>query len=384
MSLLEIGVFVDAHHLLTARKQDRHAAAVIHRASGAAMQLSLASGFAYRVIVADCSYRAAREVAEDFGVQWGFRIRHVPEHHGIDRAAVLSAEIADILGQPGLKTVVSVAPILPMAPAFETAHRAGKVVIALTTDVRTPGAADSVIKLPLDSSVLHGLVAEAVVQLTREGKDVASDQVVYQRLGRLQPGFSHLHYGYRNAKHMMRSLSETGVLSGIHSNTSAKTSVLPGSSQARPSSQFISTPPASAGPPLGATGAVKGRESLNGGNGVAVVRQLCSPLARQRETPEDLVAALREVLAALENASDFRDAAETIGLTVTNVISAGFRTAAPNYLPGLHDLKLMQIVESAIEDTEWVVGRSSRNAQDLRLFYGTPNQNEYLVHAPNQ
>jgi hypothetical protein len=380
VNALEIGVFVDAHHLLSVRRQDRVPAAILRRVANAAMQLALTSGFAQRVIVADCGNPPARQVTEDFGLNGGFRMRHVPQSHGVSRSAVIVAEIVEALCIPTLRTIVAIGPVLDIAPAIDSAHRAGKTVIVMTGDVKAPGAMEAVVQLPLDTSVLHGLVAEAIAQLRAENKHFSDHQVLHQRLRQLQPGFSPLHYGYRDSAHMMRMLRADKLLDesplaavggGQHANSDVRQVNRPAHTVTRqtirpanPNGRQVKTP----GRPTNGSGRPPS-EPNEAGAGTAGIRALCAHLARDRQSATELVAALREVLDVIEKTPYLQKQAVT-GTLQTKDVSAGFRAAAPNYASGLFDMKFSQIALAAISGSNWRLMRNELNPADLRLVHG--------------
>jgi hypothetical protein len=197
VSRFDVGVFIEARHLVGVDPKLRAPGELIERVQIASTQLCLGSGLSHRVLVADCADPEAPTIADDFSIAEGFRVRHHPTA-GTDASTVLSAEVFEAVhSKEGLRTVVIVGAIEPYRALVDALHRMGRAIIVMSSDAADEGAIYWLIRLPLDPAPLHELAFQAMEKLRRDGIEITAKSLG-MRLKEMQPGFKPARYGYRS------------------------------------------------------------------------------------------------------------------------------------------------------------------------------------------
>ncbi|MGW8777702.1 hypothetical protein ACWGNM_06475 [Streptomyces sp. NPDC055796] len=357
MNRFDLGVFVDAHHLLEAAPRVRRASEVLARIEAAAEEQCMSFGMANRIVVADCVDAEARAVAEDFGDQ-GFVIRHVPARSALTRAHVLTAEIIGATAvREELRTVAVVAAEgVPLSVA-DTLHRAGRALIACVAgSTRDSAALDRLLTLTLDDGPLRSFVTEAASFLRAAGRTEVLIPEFESALRRVRPGFVVAAYG-TTTRQMLRQLSGGGfrfiepdrILIVPRTVTEGAGQAITGTASG---TEFL--PAADTG------GVVPGPPALLGAMaGAAAVLPLVTTL-----DTDSVVKTLRSLLDLAAEQPDLREAAVGRGLTIQEVC-AGLAVVAKGYraLP----CKPLRLCQIAADGTQWKVLRNPDNPADIRL-----------------
>ncbi|MEU7073936.1 hypothetical protein AB0B30_30950 [Streptomyces narbonensis] len=353
MNRFDLGVFVDAHHLLEAAPRVRRAADVLVRIEAAAEEQCMSFGIANRLVVADCADAEARAVAEDFGAQ-GFVIRHVPAGSTVTRAHVLTAEIIEAaVVREELRTVAVVAADgVPLSVA-DMLHRAGRALIACVAGgTRDSAALDRLLTLALDSRPLQSFVTEAVNSLREARRSDVLIPEFESALRRVRPGFAPAAYG-TTTKQLLRQLSGTGF-------------------------RFVEPDRVLITPQVGTPGSehassgTEPRPAVVADGFVPAPRGLLSAMAAAAAVlpattsvdPDSVVKALRSVLDLAAERAHLREAAVGRGLTIMEVC-AGLAVVAHRYraLP----YKPLELCQMAVDGTPWTVLRNPDKPEDIRL-----------------
>lgn len=347
MGRFDLGVFVDAHHLLEVEPAQRKASDVLLRVQIAAEDRCMSFGMANRLVVADCSDARARAIAEDFGAA-GFVIRHVPDGVALSRGQVLTAQIIEaVADREELRTIAVVAPEdVPLSVA-DALHRSGRALIACTAGAtRASAALDELVTLSLDSTPLRSLIVEAVQSLRAAGRDEVRIPEMESTLRRLKPGFTAAAYGM-TTKQALKIMSGSGF-------------------------RFVAPDRAVLHTGNGVAGAGNGS---NGSAATAVpaaepglakaMMSACSVLPEVAPDDEKaVVRALRSVLDLAEERHQLREVAMGPGLTIQTVC-AGLGVVAAGYRS--MGFKAVDLCHLAADGTAWTVFRNPDKPEDIRL-----------------
>ncbi|WP_225080577.1 hypothetical protein [Streptomyces sp. CoT10] len=353
MNRFDLGVFVDAHHLLEAAPRGRRASDVIARIEAAAEEQCMSFGIANRLVVADCADAEARAIAEDFDAQ-GFVIRHVPARSALTRAHVLTAEIIEATAvREELRTVAVVAEEgVPLSVA-DKLHRAGRALIACVAGAtRDSAALDRLLTLALDSGPLRSFVTKAANSLRAAGRSDVRIPEFESALRRVRPGFVSAAYG-TTTKQMLRQLSGTGFRF-----------VEPDRILITPQVSTAGAERATTGtelrPDAVTDGVVPGPRGLLGAMADAAA---ALPAITTVDT-DSVVKALRSVLDLAAERAHLREAAVGRGLTIQEVC-AGLAVVANRYRSS--PCKPLELCQIAVDGTPWKVLRNPDKPEDIRL-----------------
>lgn len=348
----DTGVFIDAHHLLAVEARFRQPTALVNRVQTAASQLGLGTGISHRVVLADCSQKAPRQIAEALAHHQGFRIRHVPPLDSAPLDAVLASEAHDVAPAPGLKIVVFVASPNRLSPHIDTLHRNGKLVLVVSSDTAHPLVSDAFVELPLDPSTLGPIVEQGVAELSRakgHTTDFELNQYLVTQIPRFRPGA----YGYRSMRDVVAGMAALG----FNIVATSRGEILYTGPTVRPS--------------VGLTNTADAFEERSAGSNVnalsQLARHLCAPLASPRPTLQDQMQAMRDVVATLTADASFKEIAEGEGVPVT-VLGTAFRAAVPGWEKRTHTIT--KIFQAAMADDDWLVVRNVANATIVHFVRG--------------
>jgi hypothetical protein len=362
-----LGIFIDAHHILAADRTYHSARTVLDRIEMAASHLCMAGGISYGVVVADCAEAAARRIAEEFGHE-GFRIRHVPESQVLSRDQVLAAEAMEArAARPELQAIAVVGEPEAYLPLVGPLHRAGCAVIGCTAGAAGgSGGVDEVITLPLDRRDLRDLVCQALGALAAQGIRQTSIAGLENAMRRIDPGYSGKLYKVP-VKRVLQQLTESWFtftepdrvqISGAGAEWAKFAADLGATGKARPDSADPTGRPVVNG--LEPT-THHGPPGVNHDEVVAA----CRDLIRLGDDADRgaTVGALRAVLAVLAEAPALRTAALDGGIPVS-AVSKGLAAVAPQYK---RVGRFAELGPLAIEGTGWTIWKNPEKANDIRF-----------------
>lgn len=366
MTRFNLGIFVDAHHILATDRTYQSARTVLDRIEMAASQLCMAGGISYGVVAADCAVTAARRIAEEFGHE-GFRIRHVPESHALSRDQVLAAEAMEArAARPELQAIAVIGEPQAYLPLVGPLHRAGCAVIGCTAGAAgAAGGVDEVITLPLNRQDQRDLVLQALGTLAEHGIRQTSIAGLENAMRRIDPGYSGKLYKVP-VKRVLQQLNEPWL-----TFTEPDRVRISGAEWAKSAADLVR----SAGKAGQDSADLTGRHVANGqeptlpqgptGVNHNEVAAACSDLTRLGEEADlgATVGALRAVLAVLTEAPALRAAALNGGIPVS-AVSRGLAAVAPEYK---RVGRFTDLGPLAIEGTDWTIWKNPEKAADIRF-----------------
>lgn len=203
----DVGVFLNASHLLALDRSQRKPAPILDWVGVSTTRLLTGGSVSHQVIVADCANFEERRVADEFSLQAGFRVRHVPAG-GPTSTAVLSAEILSAAGtDPELRVVVVGDDLTSQEPVFDALHHMKRWVVLLSKDwSQSSRHADLVIDLPLNRDDLFMAIGEVADRLGSEPDAITLNREVRK----LIPGFRPQVFGFDNMAAVMRAAKTVG------------------------------------------------------------------------------------------------------------------------------------------------------------------------------
>jgi hypothetical protein len=367
MTRFNLGIFVDAHHILATDRAYQSARTVLDRIEIAASQLCMAGGISYGVVTADCAVTAARRIAEEFGHE-GFRIRHVPESQALSRDQVLAAEAMEArAARPELQAIAVVGEPQAYLPLVGPLHRAGCAVIGCTAGAAgAAGGVDEVITLPLNRQDQRDLVLQALGTLAGQGIRQTSIAGLENAMRRIDPGYSGKLYKV-SVKRVLQQLTEPWLtftepdrvrISGAGAEWAKSAADLGSAGNASQNSADLTGRPVA-----------NGHEptSHDGSAGVNhnEVAAACRDLTRLGDEADlgATVGALRAVLAVLAAAPALRAAALNGGIPVS-AVSKGLAAVAPQYK---RVGRFTELGPLAIEGTCWTIWKNPEKVADIRF-----------------
>ena len=361
MTRFNLGIFVDAHHILGTDRSYHSARTVLDRIEMAASHLCMAGGISHGVVVADCAEPAARRIAEEFGHE-GFRIRHVPESQLLSRQQVLAAEVMEArAARAELQAIAVVGEPEVYLPLVDPLHRAGCAIIGCTAGAAGGlGGVDEVITLPLDRRDLRDLVCEALGELAGHGIRETRIPGLEHAMRQIDPGYSGKLYNV-TVKRVLQQLTEPWF-----TFTEPDRVQISSADWTRAGADLGPAAPGSAALPGGP--AVNGLEpAASYGPGVNHddVVAACRDLPRLGDDADQgaTVGALRSVLAVLAEIPALRAAALNGGIPVA-AVSKGLAAVAPQYK---RVGRFTELGPLAIEGTGWTLWKNPEKTNDNRF-----------------
>lgn len=205
MSTRNVGVFLNAEHLLAARAQLRTPQALTERVDAATAQLMSAGEVSHRVVVGDCSEKATRKLADRLALDEGYCVRHRPTHQ--TASELVASEIIEAALHPGgLVRVVIVgddpAEYSALVPALQ---RLGTWVVFLHTAGKNARLGDLSYALDLSPQPLVASLAQAEAAAQQEGREATPEE--FEKALRAEiPGFRPTFYGHKTMQGLVDEL----------------------------------------------------------------------------------------------------------------------------------------------------------------------------------